>query len=90
VSALEEHRFDESYIEFLDTQIRLNARGNDWTDRLKQRRKALAPFLNLMLIRGKVNAGGKMFTVEIDPRGPRVVYWEQYEEDESEQQLPSG
>jgi len=26
VTALEEHRFDESYIEFLDTQIRLSPR----------------------------------------------------------------
>ena len=27
VTALEEHAFDESYIEFLDTQIRLSPRG---------------------------------------------------------------
>jgi len=32
VTALEEHRFDESYIAFLDTQIRLISRGPDWTE----------------------------------------------------------
>jgi len=31
VTGLEKTRFDESYIEFLDTQIRLSPRGPEWT-----------------------------------------------------------
>lgn len=33
-SAVEQHSFDQSYIGFLDTQIRLSPRGPEWTERL--------------------------------------------------------
>jgi hypothetical protein len=78
VEALEEHRLDQSYIEFLDTQIRLNPRGPDWTERLKRRRAALAPFAGVTLLRGKVRIENSDFTVEIQPENKVVVHWEEY------------
>lgn len=78
VSALEEHRFDESYIGFLDTQIRLSPRGSEWTGQLIRRRAALLPFCGITLLRGSVKAGDVDFTVEIDPKTGAVIHWEEY------------
>lgn len=78
VSALEEHHFDESYIEFLDTQIRLSPRGSEWTAQLIRRRAALLPFCGITLLRGSVKAGGVDFTVEIDAKTGAVIHWEEY------------
>jgi hypothetical protein len=79
VMALEEHRFDESYLEFLDTQIRLSPRGPEWAERLKQRRAALQPFSCLTLLRGRVKVGNADFVVEIDPKTRAVIHWEENE-----------
>jgi hypothetical protein len=79
VTALEEHRFDSSYIEFLDTQIDLSPRGPEWTERLKRRRTALLPFCDVMLLRGNVEVNDVFFTVEIDPATRTVIHWEEYE-----------
>jgi hypothetical protein len=81
VRALEEHRFDQSYIDFLDEQIRLSPRGPEWTARLKSRRAALLPFCDSTLLRGSVRVGEAGFSVEIDPKTRAVIHWEQYEYD---------
>ena len=81
VTALEEHRFDRSYIEFLDEQIRLSPRGPEWTERLKHRRADLLSFCDTTLLRGRVQVGEADFTVEIDPKTRAVIHWEQYEID---------
>jgi hypothetical protein len=81
VTALEEHTYDESYIEFLDTQIRLSPRGPEWTVRLIRRRAALLPFCGVTLLRGRVQVGDADFTVEIDPKTRAVIHWEEYEYD---------
>jgi hypothetical protein len=78
VTALEEHRFDESYIEFLDTQIRLSPRGPEWTKRLKRRRAALLPYTEVSLLRGRVQIAEVDFTVEVHPETRVVVHWEEY------------
>jgi hypothetical protein len=79
VTALEKHRFDESYIEFLDTQICLSARGSEWTARLTRRREALQPFCGATLFRGRVQASDAEFIVEIHPETRAVIHWEEYE-----------
>jgi hypothetical protein len=78
VTALEEHSFDQTYIEFLDEKIRLSPRGPEWTERLKRRRAALRPFCNILLLRGRVRVGDVGFTVEIRPESRAVIHWEQY------------
>ena len=81
VTALEEHRFDESYTKFLDTQIRLSPRGPEWTARLTRRRAALLPFCGVTLLRGRVQVGDVDFTVEVHPETRAVIHWEEYEYD---------
>ena len=79
-SAVEQHSFDQSYIEFLDTQIRLSPRGPEWTERLKRRRAGLLPFTGRQLLRSSLHVGRDDYTVEVDPEAGTVVYWERYED----------
>jgi hypothetical protein len=78
-SAIEQHSFDQSYIAFLDTQIRLSPRGPEWTERLKRRRETLLRFTGRQLLRSSVQVGSDDYTVEVDPEVEAVVYWERYE-----------
>ena len=79
-SDVEAHSFDRSYLEFLDEQIRLGVRGPAWIQRLKRRRERLTPFCGRTLLRGRIDVGTQMFTVEVDPDTATVVYWEGYED----------
>jgi hypothetical protein len=81
VTAVEEHQFDKSYIEFLDEQIRLSPRGPEWTERLRHRRAALSPFCDVTLVRGRVPAVDRDFRVEVHPETRAVIHWEEYEID---------
>lgn len=79
VRSCEKCSFDESYIAFLDKQIQLSPRGPEWTERLKRRRKGLAPFCGVQLVSGHVRIGTSGITVHIHPKTRRVVYWEEYQ-----------
>jgi hypothetical protein len=70
--------FDETYLAFLDEQIGLGPRGPAWTERLRVRRAGLAPYCGVPLVSGHVRAGTSGFTIYVDPRARRVVYWEEY------------
>jgi hypothetical protein len=70
--------FDESYIEFLDGQIRLGPRGVEGTKRLRQRQAGLRRFCNIPLISGHIRSGGDETWIKVDPKTKFVVYWEQY------------
>ena len=76
VSGLEEHRFDKTYIEFLDEQIGLSPRGPEWTEILKRRRAALLPYCDAMLVRGRVRGDKYDYYVEIHPVTKTVIHWE--------------
>ncbi len=78
VTGLKKTCFDESYIEFLDTQIELSPRGLEWTERLKRRRAALLPFCGITLLYGRVQVDDADFTVRVHPETRAVVHWEQY------------
>src|SRR5258705_5406946 len=80
VTGLEESRFDQSYIEFLDTQIRLSPRGPERTERLKRRRAALLPLCDVTLLRARVHTGDTDFSVQIDPATRAVIHWEEYDD----------
>ena len=57
LTSVETHSFDQSYIDFLDTQIRLNSRGPSWTERLSKRRVGLLPFRGQTLLRSVIRVG---------------------------------
>src|SRR5690606_21412082 len=63
---VEESTYDKSYIEFLDLQIELNARGPEWTDLLRRRRATLAPFCDCRLISGRIPMEGGDVVVYVD------------------------
>jgi len=73
---VEMHSFDESYIEFLDLQIRLCPRGPEWTEVLQRRRNALALFVGRNLLRGRVQVGDTVYSIEIEPELKAVIHWE--------------
>jgi hypothetical protein len=79
VTALEQHEFDRTYIQFLDEQIELNARGEEWTSRLRRRREALHPFCNVSLLKGVVRVSNTEYRVEVQLADHRVIHWEKYE-----------
>ena len=76
---LGEHSFYQSYLDFLDEQIKLSPRGPEWTDRLKRRRTALQAFCGIVLLRGSIRVGNILFTVEIEPKTKALVHWEEYD-----------
>ena len=73
---VEMHRFDESYIEFLDLQIGLSPRGPEWIEVLQRRRNALALFVGRNLLRGRVQVGNTVYSIEIEPELKSVIHWE--------------
>jgi len=74
-------QYDESYIEFLDTQIRLCPRGTDWNERLKVRRIAMAPYCNRKYISGRVSVGTCEYSVYIDCESQSIFHWETYDQE---------
>jgi len=72
--------FDESYIVFLDEQIGLNARGYEWTNRLKERKKVLKKYCNVRLLTGDIKVNGKYCSIKVDPATEKVIYWEMFDE----------
>lgn len=81
VRGCEERLQDDSYLEFLDTQIRQGARGPEWKERLVRRRAGLSPYSGKALICGSVRSAAADYTVYVDPRRRSVVFWEEYELD---------
>ncbi len=77
--AVGQTQFDTSYIEFLDTQIRLGPRGPEWTARLRQRREALRPYCGVSLLSGVVPVGDRHFSLYVLPEQREVVHWEEYD-----------
>jgi hypothetical protein len=75
---VEESRFDSTYLDFLDQQVELNARGDEWSDRLRRRRARLADWCDCPLIHGRIVVGADEYTVQVDARTQTVIYWEEY------------
>ena len=75
---VESYCLDPSYIAFLDEQIALNARGDGWTARLKQRREKLLPYCDRMLIHGRIVFDNEEWSLDVDPGSTEVVHCESY------------
>ncbi len=78
VSELHQKVLDQSYLDFLDEQIRLCPRGEEWNKVLKKRKQALTGFVGKVVMTGLVKAPGKQVNVKIDPEERRVLYWEDW------------
>lgn len=78
VRDLSESRFDQTYIQFLDEQIGLAARGPEWTEILRQRRADLQPFCGVTLLYGWYPLGNTQVTIRVHPETKAVVQWEEY------------
>jgi hypothetical protein len=76
VVGLETHKFDSSYLEFLDDMICREPRGPEWTVVLKKRREVLSNFRNVDLVSGIVPTADGSYSVDVDPRSTTVVHWE--------------
>lgn len=77
--SVEESCFNESYIEFLEEQIRLSPRGPEWTARLQQRRADLQPYCRVKYVRGVIPAGSSHFSVYLIPEQRVIIHWEEYD-----------
>lgn len=74
--SVEQHVFDESYLEFLDTQIRLAPRGPRCAAMLRARRLALEPFVATTLIRVEVRNDNAGFVAHCRAQDGAVVHTE--------------
>lgn len=77
-SGVETTSFDSTYLEFLDEQIELNARGDAWSQRLRSRRAGLSEWCDSPLINGRISVNSDDYAVKVDPKTQTVVYWEHY------------
>ena len=77
VVGLSQTTLDQSYLDFLDEQIRLCPRGEEWNAILKRRRNVLAPFVGRQLVGGEIPTSRGQAWVKVDPLAKRVLYWEE-------------
>ncbi len=78
IELLDSSEFDSTYIEFLDEQIELNARGKDWTERLSIRKKNLINFVDTLLLNIQLKVEKEEFCLKVEPNSKKVVHWERY------------
>ena len=75
---LKKSKFDKSYIDYLDTQIKLCPRGEDWNKRLKKRRESLVKYVGIELIDAHIILGNDDYWIKVDPDSEKVVHVEVY------------
>jgi len=76
ITNIEIHRFDSSYLEFLESQIELSPRGPEWAERLKKRMKNISEYTDQELARCSLDDSNERFAFEIDPITQTVIHWE--------------
>jgi hypothetical protein len=78
VGSVEIHSFDQSYIQFLEEQIELEARGPEWTELLKRRKVNLENYADRELARCRLFMGEYDYSIDVDPISRTVIHWEDY------------
>ncbi len=68
-----EHRFDASYLEFLDAQIALDARGPEWVDLLRTRKAGLSGSVDETILRIGVRRGNEEIVAHWRARDGQLV-----------------
>jgi hypothetical protein len=74
--SLETKKFDQSYIDFLQEQIEMNARGAKWSALLQRRMDALEPSVGKDLGFLSITTTGHVLWVRFDPDNYRVLWVE--------------
>ena len=78
IRSVEWNEFDQSYIDFLDEQIRLGARGPDWSERLAERKSDYLPLIGKTYLRCTLEEEGLIWDFAITDEPPKVVHHEFY------------
>lgn len=76
VESLEWTTFDASYLDFLREQIRLAARGPEWTAILTDRLAALSPYCDKPTLRGAITTEAGSHSIRVDPESGVVIHHE--------------
>jgi len=76
VKDLKQKVLDRTYLEFLDEQIKLEARGPEWSRVLQKRRAALDGYCGKNLLSGTVSLGNQFCFIKIDLKSGKTLYWE--------------
>jgi hypothetical protein len=79
VGLIEPSSFDESYLDFLASQIELEPRGPEWSSRLRARRDHLSPYVNRELAHCRLQFGTDDYVIYIEPVSGKVIHWEHYD-----------
>lgn len=64
---IEEKIVAKDYLDFLREQVRLNARGSEWTNILQRRLDALQPFMGKMMITAHFYQKPHSVTLRVNP-----------------------
>lgn len=78
ITNVEWRNFDQSYLEFLDEQISLGARGPEWTERLKIRRDAFSKFSDREHLSCQLETDGLVWDFRVLPDTCEVFHYEFY------------
>ncbi len=70
---------EKSFLNLLDMQIKQSSRGPEWTDKLKDRKKAMLPYCGQRLLKGRIDIGIDVYWMQVAPDSMDLVYWELYE-----------
>jgi hypothetical protein len=71
--------FDQSYLDFLDEQIKLEPRGPEWTRTLRARRAALGPYCGRPRLHADIRVGNKGYLISVDPESLAIIHIETYQ-----------
>lgn len=66
----------ESYLRFLDEQIQLNARGDEWSSVLRTRYAAMEPYVERVLLEVAISCPKGFFLAFLNPETFGLVHWE--------------
>ena len=72
----ETNSLDASYLAFLDEQIELEPRGEEWSAVLKNRRNELSPYVGRMLTTLTVSTSHGRMVIKFCPQDNRIVLFE--------------
>lgn len=74
---VESNTLEDSYIKFLDEQIKLEARGPEWSAILSKRLSALKPYVGKPVVAALLVSEDRVLSIKIDPIHNSIIYAEE-------------